>query len=199
MSDQTRVVEVEESIRQIFLRDWDPNGIAGEPLAEHAYDSYIDQVYNLLISGASAQEIADHLADESSGMGFSRPDPSALLPVAAKLKALHVRPAEGGASEPQPQPWAEGNPILAGLGTLLTLHALLVLGPLQGMTPLKGAVEPMLIGVVQLWYVLPLSFIFFMAGWRRTLKVFVAGAVTTFVLNLAACAVLFSMLKDIGK
>jgi hypothetical protein len=197
MSREDTVREVEESIRLVLL-DWDPIGIAGEPLAQHAYDSYIDDVYRLLAGGASAQEIADHLSAESSRMEFST-DPSALLSVATKLKALDVRLKDGGASGPEPQPWAEGNPILAGLGTLLTLHALLILGPLQGMTSLKGAAEPLLIGVVQLWYVLPLSFIFFMAGWRRTLRVFIVGAIITFLLNLAACAILFSMLKDIGK
>jgi hypothetical protein len=198
MPDRERE-DVEENIRQIFLHDWDPTGISAEPLARHAYDSYIGPVYSLLTAGVSAQEIADHLSDESRREGLSPTDSSTLLSVAGKLKALDLGLSDGGKTEPRSQGWAEGHPILAGLGTLLTLHALVVLGPLQGMTSLKGSVEPFLIGVVQLWYVVPLGVCFYAAGWRRTLRVFAMGAVTTFLVNLAACAYMWSQLKNIGK
>jgi len=199
MPDTNRAREVEDSIRQVLLHDWDPTGVAGEPLAEHAYDSYIGQVHDLVARGASAPEIADYLSEESGRMGVAGPDRSTLLSVAGKLKALDVRLRDTGATELQPQPWAEAHPTLVGLGTLLVLHALVMLGPLQGMTPMKGAAEPFFIGVVQLWYVLPLGVVFYLVGWRRTLKVFAIGAVITFVLNLAACAVFVSIMKDIGK
>jgi hypothetical protein len=42
-------------------------------------------------------------------MGFSRTDPSVLLSVATKLKALDVRLTDGDATQAQPRPWAEGN------------------------------------------------------------------------------------------
>ncbi|MEP7226211.1 MAG: hypothetical protein ABI785_02530 [Gemmatimonadales bacterium] len=102
-------------------------------------------------------------------------------------------------TEPPAAPWAERHPILVGLGALLVLHALLILGPLQGVTSLKGRAEPLFIGVVQLWYVLPLGVGFFFAGWRRTLKALAIGALATFLLNLAACAVFIGLLSKIGK
>jgi hypothetical protein len=93
----------------------------------------------------------------------------------------------------------ERHPVLTGLGILLTLHALLILGPLQGVTSMKARTEPYLIGIVQLWYVLPLGLLFLGVGWRRMARAFVLGALATFLLNLAACAIFLQMLSGIGK
>ena len=102
-------------------------------------------------------------------------------------------------TEPQPVPWAEQHPSLVGLATLLTLHALVILGPLRGVTPLDRDAEPLLIGVVQLWYVLPLGIVFLLAGWKHTAKVFAIGAIVTFLLNLVACGVFLDKLSGIGQ
>jgi hypothetical protein len=99
-------------------------------------------------------------------------------------------------TESEPVPWAEQHPLITGLGILLLLHALLYLGPLQGMTPMKPRVEPYFIGLVQLWYVLPLSGLFLLARWRRTFRVFVYGAMATFMVNLLACAALWSAFNN---
>jgi ribosomal-protein-alanine N-acetyltransferase len=109
------------------------------------------------------------------------------------------RPRDSPQGERQPALPDERYPTLVGLGTLLTLHALLILGPIQGMTSLKGAAEPLFIGVVQLWYVLPLLILFLVVGWRRTAKVFAIGAIVTFLLNLVACGVFIHILSGIGK
>ena len=37
------------AIREILLRDWDPIGVADVPEAQDEYDSYISQIYGLLI------------------------------------------------------------------------------------------------------------------------------------------------------
>ena len=108
-------------------------------------------------------------------------------------------PASDLTTQPQPVPWPERHPSLVGLGTLLTLHALLILGPIQGATSLKPNAEPLLIGVVQLWYVVPLGVVFLLAGWKRTAKVFAIGAIVTFLVNLAACGAFLYILSGIGK
>jgi hypothetical protein len=41
---------------------------------------------------------------------------------------------------------------------------------------MKARVEPYFIGLVQLWYVLPLCGLFLLARWKRTFRVFVYGA-----------------------
>jgi hypothetical protein len=95
--DKKRLREIQDSIRHVLLHDWDPIEVANEPLAQSEYDSYVGAVYRLLASGASEQEIADHLWKiETEGMELSRGDPSALLPVARKLKDLNVRSADQG-------------------------------------------------------------------------------------------------------
>jgi hypothetical protein len=40
---------------------WDPIGIKGEPNAQDEYDGYLGGVYELLVSGAEDEDIADHL------------------------------------------------------------------------------------------------------------------------------------------
>ena len=102
-------------------------------------------------------------------------------------------------TQEEPVPWPERHPVFTGITTLLVLHALLFLGPLQGMTPLKPEAEPFLIGIVQLVYVVPLSLALLLAGYRRTLKAFAMGALITFVLNAVTCAVFLHRLSDLGK
>lgn len=96
-------------------------------------------------------------------------------------------------------PWPERHPVFTGITTLLVLHTLLFLGPLQGFTSLKPEAEPYLIGVVQLVYVVPLSLALLLAGYRKTLKAFAIGALITFVLNAVTCAVFLQRLSNLGK
>jgi hypothetical protein len=96
-------------------------------------------------------------------------------------------------------PWPERHPVFTGITTLLVLHTLLILGPLQGMTSLKPSAEPYFIGVVQLVYVVPLSILLLLVGYRKTFKAFAMGALITFVLNAVTCAVFLHRLRDLGK
>lgn len=50
-----------KEIRQVLLRVWDPIGIHDEPNAQDEYDSYLGDIYNLLLSGATDKEISNHL------------------------------------------------------------------------------------------------------------------------------------------
>ena len=94
---KARARAIQESIRQVLLHDWDPLGVADEPSAQDEYDSYVGGVYRLLLSEASAQDIADHLWEiENDVMGILRPDPTVLEPVAEKLLGLDIRLNERG-------------------------------------------------------------------------------------------------------
>ena len=94
---ESRAREIQESIRQVLLHDWDPIGVEDEPGAQGEYDSYVGALYRLLIRGASEREIADHLRGiEIDRMGISPVEPSHLLPVARKLKALDIRFVDSG-------------------------------------------------------------------------------------------------------
>jgi hypothetical protein len=86
-----RAREIQDSIRAILIRDWDPIHVQDIPEAQDEYDAYIGGVYRLLSSGASEFAIATHLASiERNSMGFST-SAEALLRVARCLRQLDVR------------------------------------------------------------------------------------------------------------
>jgi len=61
-------------VRVSLLIDWDPIGVNEYPGAQDEYDSYVDGVCNLLISGADAHKLKQHLSHiETVGMGLSTP------------------------------------------------------------------------------------------------------------------------------
>jgi hypothetical protein len=92
-SRDDRAREIQRQIATVLLRDWDPLGPDGRPEgSDDEYDAYVGPVYRLLASGATERELAEHLARvEADSLGFAGTDPAALLPVAAKLRALDVR------------------------------------------------------------------------------------------------------------
>jgi len=86
-----RAHAIQESIREILLRDWDPIGINDVPEASDEYDSYVGGVYRLLASGCSVEELINHLfIIETRTMGLFVPDREHLKPVATKLLSLNV-------------------------------------------------------------------------------------------------------------
>jgi hypothetical protein len=90
-SAQERARAIQESIRQILWRDWDPIGVNDVPEAHDEYDSYVGGVYRLLASHCSPDQIVDHLAKiESNTMELGGPNREHLARVAAQLLALDV-------------------------------------------------------------------------------------------------------------
>jgi hypothetical protein len=51
----------QDAIRQVFLRDWDPIGVANIPEAQDEYDSYISQIYGMLIRREPKHKLVDFL------------------------------------------------------------------------------------------------------------------------------------------
>jgi hypothetical protein len=49
------------AIRHVLMDVWDPIGVKDEPNAQDEYDGYLGGVYELLVSGASDDNIAEHL------------------------------------------------------------------------------------------------------------------------------------------
>lgn len=66
-----RALEIQQSIRQILIYDWDPIGINAVGLDDE-YDSYIGEIYRLLKSGASECQIIERLYQfETISMGLN--------------------------------------------------------------------------------------------------------------------------------
>jgi hypothetical protein len=69
-----RARQIQEDIRAVLLRDWDPIGINDVPEAQDEYDSYVGGVYRLLASGASEDQLIEHLRRiETTSIGLSYP------------------------------------------------------------------------------------------------------------------------------
>ncbi|HTR36392.1 MAG TPA: hypothetical protein VMH80_10845 [Bryobacteraceae bacterium] len=59
--DRFRIRDIQDRIRRVLMREWDPIGVDGVAEAADEYDSYIGGIYGLISRGASAVEISAHL------------------------------------------------------------------------------------------------------------------------------------------
>jgi len=60
------------AIREILMNEWDPIGVLHIPEAQDEYDSYVGDVYRLLITHAKRHELFFHLWQlETDHMGLS--------------------------------------------------------------------------------------------------------------------------------
>ncbi len=76
------------NVRDILLHEWDPQGVAWNTLAQDEYDSYVPEVIDLIIHGASVEQIAQRLewlATEKMGLN---PNPERDAEVAGILFGL---------------------------------------------------------------------------------------------------------------
>jgi hypothetical protein len=96
MADSKNIsaAEIQDSIRQILLHDWDPIG-TGNIGPDDEYDSYIAPVYQILIGSRSEDELVNYLfvtARDRIGVACETTEHfEQLRPVARKLLALDVR------------------------------------------------------------------------------------------------------------
>jgi hypothetical protein len=82
--------EIQEEIRQVLLREWDPIGVSDIPEAQDEYDSYVGGIYRLLASGASEYQIMERLHNlETVSMGLNG-NRERLKGVAEKLAKMEV-------------------------------------------------------------------------------------------------------------
>jgi len=67
-------IRIRAAIRHVFLKVWDPIGIANEPNAQDEYDSYIDRMFELLTNNAPDVELKKYLdwCVDRMGMDSSR-------------------------------------------------------------------------------------------------------------------------------
>jgi hypothetical protein len=87
-----RSVEIQDSIRQVLFRDWDPIGVNGNTNLQDEYDAYIAPVYRILVGSRSEQELVEFLyRTERDAIGLPCDSPEQLRPVAHRLLELDVR------------------------------------------------------------------------------------------------------------
>jgi hypothetical protein len=85
-----RAAKIQDAIRQVLLRDWNPLGL-DDSMPDDEYDAYIAPVYRILAGSRSEQELMvclSRLARDDIGAPFASPE--LLQPIARKLLALYV-------------------------------------------------------------------------------------------------------------
>jgi hypothetical protein len=86
---QGRVPAHSRQIRHVFLEVWDSIGIKDERLAQDEYDSYIGDVYELLVSHATDPKIAEYLYSVvHDAIGFESARVTDMVPTVQALKAI---------------------------------------------------------------------------------------------------------------
>lgn len=98
LNRRKRAAEIQDSIRQILFREWDPIGVGEfKDWPEDEYDAYIAPIYKILNGSRSENDIIDYLyMTEKNHIGVWCKDPEGLRPVARKLLGLDIRFLEFG-------------------------------------------------------------------------------------------------------
>ena len=87
-----RAIDIQNSIRQILFRDWDPIGLNDDQNILDEYDAYIAPIYRILVGSRSEDEIINFLfSTEVNEIGISCESPKQLRLVAKKLLKLDVK------------------------------------------------------------------------------------------------------------
>ena len=90
-SQERRAREIQDRISEILYEDWDPLGLKDVAPSDE-YDGYVGGVYRVLASGASCEQVAEHLAGVERGpLGYSEATAGGNMAAARKLCELDVR------------------------------------------------------------------------------------------------------------
>lgn len=88
----SRAFEIQDSIRRVLMRDWDPIGISEEFEIRDEYDAYISPVYRILVGTRSVADLVECLGRiEREELGITRTKTELLTKVASKLLDLEVK------------------------------------------------------------------------------------------------------------
>ena len=69
--DSTKFNKLSERVRTILLSEWDPIGVREFPNASDEYDGYVALIVKMVMSGKSADDLAEYLLKvEIDNMGL---------------------------------------------------------------------------------------------------------------------------------
>jgi hypothetical protein len=82
--DESR--RIRKAIRHVLLTEWDPIGVGHIPACADEYDSYIGDVYSILIDGSNDDAVAQYLWTVANDrMGLTIPK-EAMMPTVVALR-----------------------------------------------------------------------------------------------------------------
>jgi hypothetical protein len=86
-----RALEIQDSIRRVLMRNWDPISVSDVREAFDEYDAYISPVYRILVGTRSSDDLVECLRRiEREELGIRPADPEAYRKIAEKLLELEV-------------------------------------------------------------------------------------------------------------
>ena len=89
-SKSIRAKEIQEAIREVLYRDWDPLNVC-DAGPKDEYDGSIGPLYHLLIRMPSRHTVAHELVKLADGyLGEAQASETEFLPIADKLLAIDV-------------------------------------------------------------------------------------------------------------
>ncbi len=88
MIDKSESRRIRVDIRHVLLDVWDPIGVKDVPEAQDEYDCCLDSLFHLLTTGATDDQIAEHLWKEGTEhMGLTL-QKEAMYPTVAALRQV---------------------------------------------------------------------------------------------------------------
>jgi hypothetical protein len=91
MIDKYESRRIRGDIRRVLLAVWDPIGVKDVPAAQDEYDSYVGQIFELLIRGESDDTIVKYLLDVvNERMGLGSATSSDMLPTLRALREIQI-------------------------------------------------------------------------------------------------------------
>ena len=61
MNGRHEITRIQDEIRIVFMRDWDPIGVNDEPACADEYDRYIGPALSILVNGGTDDDLRKHL------------------------------------------------------------------------------------------------------------------------------------------
>ena len=87
-----RAAELQDSIRQILLTDWNLLDVDLSPDHEDEYDVYIGPIHRMLAENCSKESLIQFMYKlENDDLGTSLTRPEFLQPIARKLLTLNIK------------------------------------------------------------------------------------------------------------
>ena len=87
-----RAREIQDAIREVLFREWDPISVNSNENLRDEYDSYVGRIYRVIASDPNRHAVARELLTiERECMGLGQGREETLFPVADRLLSIDVR------------------------------------------------------------------------------------------------------------
>lgn len=83
--------QLQNIIREILLKDWDPIGVGDNPKLSDEYDEYLGAIVQMIANGITFNALSEHLIGIENELGIRLPDAQRDAAVNALLQVYPKR------------------------------------------------------------------------------------------------------------